>query len=97
MSYNIISLGVAEEAHAVYDDPSRGYNALVVGEGDTEAEAYEDALEQFTDDAVDELRLPAFWGDDATTVCSNCDRNGGLECFDEACTSKFYVVVYYNE
>lgn len=76
------------------------FEYVVKGIGETEAEAYEDAVEQiacgYDDNLVERLQLPNFWGDDEHSICEDCDCNGEVEYCDEACELHYYVSVYFN-
>ncbi len=76
------------------------FSEVMTGIGDTEAEAYEDAVEQIAygyDDAlVDALELPKFWGDDEHDVCEGCRSRGAMEHYELDCELHYYVSVYFN-
>ena len=93
------------ESHGVLDnapefEPAPPFDTVVVGDGDTEAEAFEDAVSLIMygigPGPADDLDLPAFWGNDESDMCAECERNGGQECFAFDCGRCFYIGIHFN-
>ena len=100
-AYRIESHGIdAEQYFQAASALFTPFEHVVTGTGDTEAEAYEDAVDQiawgYDDDLVGLLQLPKFWGDDEHNVCEDCMLSGDIEDCDEGCELHYYVSVYFN-
>ena len=100
MSYRIESHGVDGEQYfpgASVSDTA--YKYVVTGVGETEAGAYNDAVESIAwtwgDVLIEELGLPKRWGDDEHDVCEDCECNGDVAGCDESCELHYYVSVYF--
>lgn len=76
------------------------FDTVITGVGDTEAEAYEDAVDQiggiYGDDVLESIHLPRFWGEDTCDVCENCTSNGMVAECEVECDLHNYVNVYFN-
>lgn len=100
-TYNIESHGVDSEqyfqgASTIFTP----FTDVVTGMGESEAEAYMDAVDQLAyehgDAIVGSLKLPKFWGDDEHDVCEGCRNNGDVEDCELECESHYYVSIYFN-
>jgi hypothetical protein len=99
--YKIVSHGMdGEQYFPGASTVFTGFDHVVTGTGDTEAEAYNDAVDQLAwahdDDTVVLLQLPKFWGDDDHDVCEGCESNGDVAGCEEECESHYYVSVHFN-
>ena len=77
------------------------YENVVTGTGETEAEAYEDALVNIEwgwgHNMPEVLGLYKFWGDEDHDVCEECECNGDVAGCDVGCELHYYVSVWFNE
>ena len=89
-------------SHGMVDDldnyPETDHPQCVSGAGDTEADAYEECIEELwygCNIDPDDLDLPKFWGNDTESICDECpDRYRDVDCTD--CSRGFVVTIEYG-
>lgn len=99
--YNIQSHGIDnEEYFRGVETIHTQFTQVITGTGDTEAEAYNDVVDQiawaFGDEVLGALGLPDFWGDDEHDVCQECDYNSAIPGCDQDCEQHYYVSILFN-
>ncbi len=97
MNFTIATFGIHPDEASAWDViPPCTDGIQTIGDGETEAEAFEDAVEQLHFiHRLDPDTIPGFpryYGSDDETICTSCESCGTMrEC--DNCTRSFYVAV----